>query len=234
MTSARYDDVADLYEATFTEAVDPVMEALLDALGSPADRSVLDVACGHGRVSRELARLGGIVTGVDLSRALLTKAEAAEDAEPLGIRYVHADATTADWLGDERFDAVTCNFGLSDIDDLDGVLTTVALAARPGGSFIFSILHPCFAGGGPVSGSWPSGGSYYDEGRWTADGAASTLRRQVGANHRMLSTYVEALGRHGLRIEELREPAPPAQWAAGERAEAARFPLYLVVRCRRD
>jgi ubiquinone/menaquinone biosynthesis C-methylase UbiE len=234
MTTARYDDVADFYEASFTDDPDPVMDALLDLLGSPADRSVLDVACGHGRVSRELARRGGTVTGVDLSRALLSKAEATEDTEPLGIRYVHADAATADWLGDERFDAVTCNFGLSDIDDLDGVLATVALATRPGGAFVLSVLHPCFPGWGPVSGAWPSEGRYYDEGRWTADGAASPLRRQVGANHRMLSTYVAALGRHGLRVEAMREPAPPAQWAAGERAGAARYPVYLVVRCRRD
>jgi hypothetical protein len=26
---------------------------------------------------------------------------------------------------------------------------------RPGGSFAFSILHPCFAGGKDISGSWP-------------------------------------------------------------------------------
>lgn len=234
MTTARYDDVADFYADSFSDPADPVLESLLAALGSPADLNVLDVACGHGRVSRELARRGGTVTGVDVSRALLAKAEAAENREPLGIRYVHADAATADWLADAQFDAVTCNFGLSDIDDLDGVLRTVARATRPGAPFVFGILHPCFPGGGPVSGAWPSGGSYYDEGRWTPDGAASTLRRQVGADHRMLSTYVNALARHGLRIEGMWEPAAPAQWAAGERAEAARFPVYLVVRCRRD
>jgi ubiquinone/menaquinone biosynthesis C-methylase UbiE len=125
---------------------------------------------------------------------------------------------------------VVCNFGLSDIDDLDGALDTVHRVLRPGGSFVFSILHPCFPGAGAVSGAWAGGGRYYDEGYWVADGVASTLRRQVGANHRMLSTYLNALTRHGLRLRETAEPEPPSEWATTERSDAVRFPVFLVVR----
>jgi len=52
----------------------------------------------------------------------------------------------------------------------------------------------------------------------------------TGANHRMLSTYVNTLRRHGLSIEELAEPAPSPEWA-DERRDAARLPIYLVARC---
>src|SRR4029079_9988271 len=93
--------------------------------------------------------------------------------------------------------------GLSDIDDLDGAIAAVSAALRPRGCFVFSILHPCFAGGKDVSGSWPTAGSYYDEGFWTAQEALSTLRRQVGANHRMLSTYLNALRRHSLWLDKI-------------------------------
>jgi hypothetical protein len=103
---------------------------------------------------------------------------------------------------------VTCNFGLSDVDDLAGALAAVGITLRPGGCFVFSILHPCFPGTAEVSGSWPPSARYDDEGRWTADGALSSLRRQVGANHRMLSTYLNAFRRHGLWLDELAEPAP--------------------------
>ncbi len=51
------------------------------------------MACGQGRVARELTRRGGRVTGVDISAALLSKARAAEARGPLGISYVHADVT---------------------------------------------------------------------------------------------------------------------------------------------
>jgi ubiquinone/menaquinone biosynthesis C-methylase UbiE len=85
----------------------------------------------------------------------------AEQDQPLGISYLLADI--AGWQPDTAFDLATCSFGLSDIDDLDGCLAAVARALRPGGTFAFSILHPCFGGGAKVSGSWPDAGTYYDE-----------------------------------------------------------------------
>jgi SAM-dependent methyltransferase len=113
----------------------------------------------------------------------------------MAIEYVLADATDPTLLEGESFDLVVSNFGLSDIDDHDGLCRVVARLLVPGGRFVFSILYPCFGGAPGVSGSWPTGRSYYDEGFWRADGELSVLRRQVGANHRMLSTYVNTLVR---------------------------------------
>ncbi len=112
-------------------------------------------------------------------------------------------------------------------------IAAVAAVLKPGGRFVFSILHPCFPGGAEgegVSGSWPPDGRYYDEGFWTADGALATLRRQVGANHRTLATYLNTLRRHGLWLDASREPEPGPTWT-GERAQAARHPVYLAARC---
>lgn len=243
MTRARYDPVADFYQAGFSgPPTDPAAAALLDLVGDPSGTRVLDVACGHGRISRLLADRGADVTGVDLSGELIAKARADEAAQPRGIRYLHADVASQDWLDgpdrldglDERpFDSAVCSFGLSDIDDLDGALASVALAVRPGGCFVFSILHPCFAGGRDVAGAWPANASYYDERWWRPDDPLSTLRRQVGANHRMLSTYFNALRRHALQVDHLAEPAPADDWAA-DRPDCRSQPLYLVARCIRQ
>lgn len=235
VTGARYDEVADPYEAGWSDDYDdPVSAAFLKLLGPLEGISVLDVACGHGRFSRELARRGAQVTGVDLSAALLEKAHALEECEPLSIRYLQADVTAARPLPpDATFDAASCSFGLSDIDDLDGALDTVSLVLRPGGRFVFSLLHPCFGGGGPVSGSWPSDGTYYDEGWWLPEGRASSLRRQVGANHRTLSTYLNGLAAHGLRLDTVAEPPPPVEWT-DEAPAASRLPTFLLGRCLRD
>jgi hypothetical protein len=81
-----------------------------------------------------------------------------------------------------------------------------------------------------VSGSWPTTGSYYDEVWWQADGSASSLRGQVGANHRLLSTYVNTLRRYDLWLDAMREPDPPPEWGA-DKNEAARHPVFLVARC---
>ena len=231
MTEARYDSVADFYETGWSDSYDdPVSTALLDLLGPVVGLRVLDVACGHGRITRELARRGARVVGIDISAVLIEKAQVAEHADALGIRYLHADVASTKGLDDAAFDAAVCSFGLSDIDNLDGSVATIAGALRPGGTFVFSILHPCFAGGKDVSGSWPSTGRYFDERWWAADGALSTLRRRVGANHRMLSTYVNVLRRYGLWMDQVAEPCPAPEWA-NERRDAARFPVFLVTRC---
>ncbi|GAA2828535.1 hypothetical protein GCM10020220_016760 [Nonomuraea rubra] len=93
--AARYDEVADFYAAGWTDDLDdPASRRLLDLVEPVGGRRVLEIACGHGRISRALARRGAQVVGADISAALIAKAEAAERESPLGIRYLHADVTT--------------------------------------------------------------------------------------------------------------------------------------------
>lgn len=226
MAGPRYDEVADFYISGFDSADDPASLALLELLGPVAGLRVLDVACGHGRITRELARRGAEVMGIDISGSLISTAMQIEQNEPLGIRYIHADVTGHAAFGE--FDAAACNFGLSDIDGLDAAIAAISGALRPHGYFTFSILHPCFAGGKDISGSWPAAGRYYDEGHWTAQDARSTLRRQVGADHRMLSTYLGTLRRHGLWLDQIAEPLPETDWDPAH--DADRKPVFLVVR----
>lgn len=228
MVRARYDPAADFYIGGFDSVDDPASLALLDMLGPVAGLRLLDVACGHGRITRELARRGANVVGIDISGALISKARQSEQGEPLGIRYIHADVTAPGSLDDGGFDAAACNFGLSDIDDLDAAVSAISGALRPGGYFVFSILHPCFAGGKDISGAWPATGSYYREEYWTAQDARSTLRQRVGANHRMLSTYIATFRRHGLWLDQLAEPLPNQDWDPAH--DADRKPVFLVAR----
>jgi SAM-dependent methyltransferase len=228
VANARYDAIADFYSGGFDSVDDPASLALLDLLGPVAGLNVLDVACGHGRITRELAWRGADAVGVDISGKLIGKAVEAERSEPLGIRYIHADLATPGALGGGAFDAIACHFGLSDIDDLDGAVAAISGALRRSGIFVFSILHPCFGGGKDIAGSWPTAGSYYEEGRWTPEEARSTLRRQVGANHRMLSTYLRTLRRHNLWPDEVAEPCPAPGWDPAH--DADRKPVHLVVR----
>ncbi|HEY2794020.1 MAG TPA: methyltransferase domain-containing protein, partial [Micromonosporaceae bacterium] len=94
MPHARYDTVADFYEAGWPDTYsDSISTALFDLIGPVTGHRVLDAACGHGRISRELARRGADVDALDLSVVLIDKAIAAERRDPLGIRYRHGDIT---------------------------------------------------------------------------------------------------------------------------------------------
>jgi 2-polyprenyl-3-methyl-5-hydroxy-6-metoxy-1,4-benzoquinol methylase len=217
---ARYDAAADAYVKMFGDAVDdPATSALLELLGDVRQMRLLDAPCGEGRVARELARRGADVTGVDISLALLERARDAETRGPLGVDYVHADVSSAGSLAGERFDGVVCNFGLSDIDDLEGVLQTYRRVLSANGRFVFSILHPWFPGLNDLA-----SGGYYQEGWWRADAAGSDLRRDVGSNHRTLSTYLNALRRHCFTLDEIAEPPPPSEWPVDS------VPMFFVGR----
>src|ERR1700759_4637907 len=128
MTEARYDAVADFYAIVFDSFGAPATRPPLDLLVPFACLRVLDVACGHGRITRELARRGAQVTGIDISGNLIGKARKTEQDERLGIRYLHADIAAPGVLSPGRFDAAVCNFGLSDIDDLDAAITEISAA----------------------------------------------------------------------------------------------------------
>src|SRR5688500_4981274 len=61
--------------------------ALLEACGEVRERRVLDLGCGQGYFSRELARRGARVVGIDLSDQLIQIAREHQDREPLDIEY---------------------------------------------------------------------------------------------------------------------------------------------------
>jgi 2-polyprenyl-3-methyl-5-hydroxy-6-metoxy-1,4-benzoquinol methylase len=86
---ARYDEFAEWYEEWIGDAT-PLIAAHADLLPAVAGERVLDIACGQGRLSRFLARLGAEVTGVDISTAMLSKARA---AGPENIAYFRADVS---------------------------------------------------------------------------------------------------------------------------------------------
>jgi ubiquinone/menaquinone biosynthesis C-methylase UbiE len=230
---ARYDEIAAFYDECVGEGLDgdPVAGVLFELMPDLEGLRVLDLACGQGRISRELARRGAGVVGLDLSTGLLGLARKSESDSPLGISYVEADAASPDALPGERFELVTCHFGLSDIDDFPGVAANVVRWLEPDKAFVFSILHPCFPGwGDDAPSSWPPGETYFSERWWRAENTG--FRGKVGANHRMLSTYFNGLIGHGLVVEQTAEPRPTGEWVRKNDSDDL-VPVYLVVRCRR-
>jgi SAM-dependent methyltransferase len=229
----RYDKIADFYDSFVGDGLDdPAALALLELLPDLSGRRVLDLACGQGRLCRELARRGASVVGIDISTVLLEKARTAEAYEPLGITYLAADAGSPGLLAGERFGLVTCHFGLSDIDDLRASVANVARLLQPGAPFVFSLVHPCFPGwGDDAPSSWPPGESYFTERWWLARN--SGVRGKVGSTHRMLSTYLNVLSENSLAIDRVSEPPPDPDWVRRKNPSDDLVPVFLVARCRR-
>ena len=198
MTVAAYDDVADAYSRTLDPdgagLVDPVLTELV---GDVAGRDVLSLACGQGQDARLLARLGASVTGVDVSEGMLRHARRHEADRPRGIAYVHGDAQTLATFADESFDGVVCHMALMDIPDLAAAIGAVGRVLRAGGSFVFSIVHPCYAG------HVANLDDYLRAHRYRKAVPPDWL--PAHAHHRPLGAYVDELAHVGLHLERLVE-----------------------------
>jgi len=102
-----------------------------------AEARLLDVPCGNGRHSIELARRGCRMTGVDLSEGFI--AEARENARAAGVaaEFVLGDMRRLDFSGE--FDGVFCfgnSFGYFDHAGLTGFLDGVSRALEQNGRFV--------------------------------------------------------------------------------------------------
>jgi len=105
-------------------------------------KTILDLACGTGTVSRQLVSRGYEPTGVDLSAGMLEIARVRAAEAGLFIPFIQQDAATLD-LGNARFDAVICffdslNYILED-ERLQAALARVYMHLAPGGSFFFDV-----------------------------------------------------------------------------------------------
>jgi 2-polyprenyl-3-methyl-5-hydroxy-6-metoxy-1,4-benzoquinol methylase len=209
---ARYDEIAEWYSGWVGDADGLIADGVGELL-PPTIRGmrVLDVACGHGRASRGLARLGAIVVGVDISAELIAAARSREATDPLGIDYFAADVARLEaWWDGTVFDGAVCEMATMDIEDLAGTVTAVATTVRAGGWLAISMVHPCFPGNEAGLSSWPPDQSYFDEGRWTsADHNPGGVRIRVGSSHRTISTYLNTLLEAGFTIERVVEPRAP-------------------------
>jgi SAM-dependent methyltransferase len=192
-----------------------ILPALLAALGSVANLSVLDLGCGNGASSRVLARQGARVTSVDISPSLVARAQEREARQPLGITYLVGDATHLPTLAQESFARVIANTVLMDAADGAALLREVGRLLRPGGRFVASLLHPCFEV--PGHSDWalevtPAGDRLmrrvwrYRELFSTPDYLAEDQPAPIIRYHRPLSWYMGRLREAGLLIDTLDEP----------------------------
>jgi demethylmenaquinone methyltransferase/2-methoxy-6-polyprenyl-1,4-benzoquinol methylase len=103
----------------------------------PGD-SVLDVCCGTGDLSFELAKRvspGGHVVGCDFSEPMLDLAREKAADRGVPVRFEWADALELPY-DEGRFDAVTVGFGVRNFADHERGLSEMARVLKPGGRLV--------------------------------------------------------------------------------------------------
>ncbi len=123
--------------------IEPATERLLAV--APGER-ILDVACGAGRFTRRMAGLGARVVAFDACEAFIARARERTPSDA-AIEYHVIDAARPGALasiGSIRVDKAVCTMAIMDMPEIGPLFSGLASLLPAGGSFVFSILHPCF------------------------------------------------------------------------------------------
>ena len=145
-----WDANADFWNARMGEGndfhkklIEPSQLRLLSV--APGER-VLDVACGNGQFARKLAELGATVVGVDAAEGMVRNArERTDTAASVEFRVIDAtDESALLALGERSFDAAVCTMAIMDIASVGPLARALSRLLKPGGRFVFSVLHPAF------------------------------------------------------------------------------------------
>ncbi|MBN2398803.1 MAG: class I SAM-dependent methyltransferase [Candidatus Aminicenantes bacterium] len=108
---------------------------------------ILDIGCGTGRHSLELAKRGYRLTGIDLSDSLLNRARAKALAQKLHIDFQIQDARKLSFADEFDLAIMLCEgaFPLMETDEMNyQILQSAARALKANGKFIFTTLNGLF------------------------------------------------------------------------------------------
>jgi SAM-dependent methyltransferase len=201
----------------------------------PPGRLTLDLACGEGRVARDLRDRGHRVVGIDASPTLVRHAKEADSA----THYVVADAAALPFPTG-TFDLVVAYNSLMDVVDMPGAVKEASRVLERGGRLCISVTHPIndagvFAGREPDS-PFVISGSYFGRRRFEEtferDGLQLTFRGWCYP----LEDYTAALEEAGFVIERLREPRPndvALERFGPSELRWRRVPMFLYLLARR-
>jgi SAM-dependent methyltransferase len=215
----------DLYRELYT------LPAFLSFMPPIAGKRVIDLGCGEGSNTRRFARLGGSMTGLDLSPEMIRRARQEENKEPLGIAYEIGSFAELSPFAEEEFDCALSTMALMDGPDLPAALRATSRVLKPGGTLCFSILHPCFI---TPAVQWLTDeagahlglrvGRYFERAPFVeywrfrrrlerGESQACGEPFEVPRFPRTLSDYINAVVDAGFRIMRVEEPRPSDEMA---------------------
>ena len=131
----------ELWErAVTTEWTEKEVDFLIDTLAIQPGDAILDIPCGFGRHTVELAKRGFSMTGMDISAEFLQTLQTQIDAEQLSVHVIHGDILTMA-LTSSSFDGAYClgnSFGYVDYEGMNAFIENVANALKPGARFVIN------------------------------------------------------------------------------------------------
>jgi 2-polyprenyl-3-methyl-5-hydroxy-6-metoxy-1,4-benzoquinol methylase len=138
----------DVRDLSWVEATKREAEFVIAALGLQGGERVLDLACGFGRHTLELARRGFSVVGVDITADYIDEGRRKASQEGVDAEFVRADIRDVAYC--EEF-GVVLNLADGAVGYLENegenlkVFDVIALALKPGGKHLLAVCNAAYA-----------------------------------------------------------------------------------------
>jgi SAM-dependent methyltransferase len=208
---------------SFTKGTVQEVDHLVEALGLSAGERVLDVGCGPGRHTIELARRGLVVHGVDISERFV---ELAKRDAPAGATFERLDARALPF--EEQFDAAIClcqgAFGLTvDEGDDDAIVAGIARALVPGGALALSAFNAYFAVKYHVDATFDAATGVSHERTEIRNEAGGAIETDLWTCCYTPRELRAILVRHGLVVDRISSVEPGAYKSSPPTIESAEF-----------
>ena len=171
--------------------------AIISAVLERNPKTLLDLGCGEGWLTRKLSEQRIKCTGVDAIPELIERAKSLGGGEFRVASY----EDIAGGAVQGKFDVVVANFSLIGGEAVDRVIGRAIQLLNKKGSLIVQTPHPIVAGGElPYEDGWR-------EGSWA--GCGNSFSKAAPWYFRTIETWVKLLRDCGLHVAELREPIHP-------------------------
>ena len=206
------------------------------------DKRVLSLAGGGGWDAVVFAELGAKTTLFDISKRQLATVRALARERGTKLRFVQGDMRDLSAFAEGEFDLVNHHHSMVFVPDAKRVIGEVARVLAPGGTYVFSTMHPVAlrmqetwtgTGWGFKQGYFDDGAIAFDDALWEF-GRVQVEARTLEYGHRT-SDLVNACAKNGLLVDGLWEYSPTYEGGEpGSADELERWlPAYLEIRARR-
>ncbi|HUT81942.1 MAG TPA: class I SAM-dependent methyltransferase [Candidatus Bathyarchaeia archaeon] len=239
--SKQFENKEDKGDSSREFIIDP---ALWIQLGDVKGLKILDAGCGNGYLSRQLAKKGADVVGVDFTQNFIGYCKKREKENPLGCKFYCESLTDLSFIEDESFDMVVSNVVMVDVQDYKTAFKEINRILKPKGRFVWSNLHPTFGSLNQIFFRVPYDTPRNEErlfvllDRYFDSGAILTSWgniKPIWQFHRTLQEYTQALFTTGFLIREIIEPKPSLEDIKNNPRtlafDADRIPIFIIYDC---
>jgi 2-polyprenyl-3-methyl-5-hydroxy-6-metoxy-1,4-benzoquinol methylase len=171
--------------------------AILDTVLRLKPKSVLDIGCGEGWLSRAVAARSIEVVGIDVVPHLVDAARLAGGGDFRVLSY----EDLASGRLQVSMDVAVCNFALIGRESVEGLFAAIPALLTAEGAFVVQTLHPLMVCGDlPYQDGWRKGS-------WA--GWGKDFISPAPWYFRTMESWISLFVSNGFRVDELLEPVHP-------------------------